>query len=89
MQYMKLRRLNRVHRELLAPDCKEATVTGVMTSCGVTEFGRFAGAYRALFGETPSQTLKRKLEATGRMRAEAEPNLGRLQTQRAPMWAAS
>jgi transcriptional regulator GlxA family with amidase domain len=88
-QYMKLRRLNRVHRELLAPDCKEATVTAVMTSCGVTEFGRFAGTYRALFGETPSETLKRKLEAAGRMRAEVGPNLRRLQTQRAEMWVAS
>jgi AraC-like DNA-binding protein len=88
-QYMKLRRLNRVHRELLAPDCKETTVTGVMTTCGVTEFGRFAGTYRALFGETPSETLKRKFETAGRMRAEVGPNLRRLQTQRAPIWAAS
>jgi transcriptional regulator GlxA family with amidase domain len=88
-QYMKLRRLNRVHRELLAPDCKDATVTGVMTTCGVTEFGRFAGTYRALFGETPSETLKRKLETAGRMRAEVGPNLKRLQPQRAPIWAAS
>jgi AraC-like DNA-binding protein len=70
-QYMKLRRLNRVHYELQAPECKETTVTGVMTTCGVTEFGRFAGAYRALFGEAPSETLKRKLEAAGRMRADA------------------
>jgi AraC family transcriptional regulator, ethanolamine operon transcriptional activator len=60
-QYMKLRRLNRVHCELQAPDCKETTVTGIMTKCGVTELGRFAGEYRALFGESPSETLKRKL----------------------------
>jgi AraC family ethanolamine operon transcriptional activator len=60
-QYMKLRRLNRVHCELQAPDCKETTVTGVMTRCGVTELGRFAGAYRELFGESPSETLKRRL----------------------------
>jgi methylphosphotriester-DNA--protein-cysteine methyltransferase len=61
-QYMKLRRLNRVHCELQARDCKEATVTGVMTRCGVTELGRFAGAYRELFGESPSETLKRRRE---------------------------
>jgi transcriptional regulator GlxA family with amidase domain len=88
-QYMKLRRLNRVHCELQAPDCKQATVTGVMTTCGVTEFGRFAGAYRALFGESPSETLKRKLEAAGHMRAETGQNLRRLQTQHASMRAAS
>jgi AraC-like DNA-binding protein len=60
-QYMRLRRLNRVHCALQARDGKETTVTGVMTTCGVTEFGRFAGAYRALFGESPSETLKRRL----------------------------
>jgi AraC-like DNA-binding protein len=62
-QYMKLRRLNRIHCELQAPDCKETTVTGIMTKCGVTELGRFAGAYRELFGESPSETLKRRLQA--------------------------
>jgi AraC-like DNA-binding protein len=70
-QYLKLRRLNTVHRELQAGECRETTVTGVMTACGVTEFGRFAGAYRALFGEAPSETLRRKLEAAGRMHSAA------------------
>lgn len=59
-QYLKLRRLNRVHCALQAPDCKDSTVTGILTTCGVTEFGRFAGAYRALFGESPSETLRKK-----------------------------
>jgi AraC family transcriptional regulator, ethanolamine operon transcriptional activator len=59
-QYLKLRRLNRVHCALQAPDGKESTVTGILTTCGVTEFGRFAGAYRALFGESPSETLRKK-----------------------------
>jgi AraC family transcriptional regulator, ethanolamine operon transcriptional activator len=70
-QYMKLRRLNRMHRELQARACGETTVTGVMTNCGVTEFGRFAGAYRALFGESPSETLRGKLAAADRVQANA------------------
>jgi AraC family ethanolamine operon transcriptional activator len=70
-RYLKLRRLNQVHRALQACECTETTVTGVMTTCGVTEFGRFAGAYRALFGEAPSETLRRKLEALDRMHAVA------------------
>lgn len=60
-QYMKLLRLNKVHHALQAPGGK-ATVTAVMTDCGVTELGRFAGEYRALFGESPSETLKRRPE---------------------------
>lgn len=62
-RYMKLLRLNRVHHQLQTCKPESATVTSVMTFCGVTEFGRFAGAYRALFGETPSATLKRRLAA--------------------------
>ncbi len=59
-RYMQLRRLNRVHGELQAPDGRENTVTGILTKCGVTELGRFAGSYRELFGESPSDTLKRR-----------------------------
>jgi AraC-like DNA-binding protein len=62
-QYLKLRRLNNVHYALQAAGCKGATVTGVLTNHGVTELGRFAGAYKSLFGESPSETLKRKAEA--------------------------
>ena len=62
-QYLKLRRLNNVHYALRASGCKETTVTGVLTGCGVTELGRFAGAYKALFGECPSETLKQQSEA--------------------------
>ena len=67
-QYLKLRRLNKVHCALQAHDCKETTVTGVLTTWGVTELGRFAGAYKALFSESPSETLRKK---TGEKRQAA------------------
>jgi transcriptional regulator GlxA family with amidase domain len=63
-RYLKLRRLNDVHHALQASACGETTVTGVLTNHGVTELGRFAGEYKALFGQSPSQTLKPKAEAT-------------------------
>jgi len=64
-QYLKLRRLNNVHCALQAYDCRQTTVTEVLTTWGVTELGRFAGAYKALFGESPSETLRKKTGAQG------------------------
>lgn len=64
-RYLKLRRLNNVHCALQARDCRQTTVTEVLTTWGVTELGRFAGAYKALFGESPSETLRKKTAAQG------------------------
>ena len=58
-QYLKLRRLNRVHYALMSSGCDVATVTGVLAIYGIKECGRFAGAYKRLFGESPSETLKK------------------------------
>jgi AraC family ethanolamine operon transcriptional activator len=38
---------------------RNTTVAGILAIYGVREFGRFAGAYKTLFGESPSETLKR------------------------------
>lgn len=57
-QYVKVRRLNACRRRLLAAD-KGLSVKHVARRCGFTHLGRFAGDYRAQFGESPRQTLLR------------------------------
>ena len=59
-RYLQLSRLRRVHRKLSASWPQEASVTEIATRWGFFELGRFAGTYRRLFGEPPSQTLKRR-----------------------------
>jgi AraC family ethanolamine operon transcriptional activator len=58
-RYLKVLRLNRARSELrqASPDC--ATVASVALRYGFAELGRFAGEYRQLFGEVPSDTLRR------------------------------
>jgi len=51
-------RLNEVHRALSDSRATGSTVTDIATEHGFYELGRFAGRYKAVFGETPSQTLR-------------------------------
>ena len=51
-------RLNDVRRALRDPRPSRATVTDIATEFGFFELGRFAGRYKAAFGETPSETLR-------------------------------
>jgi len=55
----KFHRLNRVRRMLVEGLPDNAKVMSVLSACDVTEFGRFAGEYKAIFGERPSDTLRR------------------------------
>jgi AraC family ethanolamine operon transcriptional activator len=59
VQFLKLRTLNLARDALGNSDPALTTVTGVATRFGVWELGRFARDYRRLFGELPSQTLRR------------------------------
>jgi AraC-like DNA-binding protein len=58
-RYMMLWQLHQVRRALRSPDVRRATVTDVATGHGFYELGRFAGAYKSLFGEAPSETLNK------------------------------
>jgi AraC-like DNA-binding protein len=62
IRYLSLRRMHLVRRALLRADPSTATVTRLATDHGFWELGRFAVTYRALFGETPSESLRRPLD---------------------------
>ena len=57
--YLKLRQLNMVRRALRGKCVPSSKVTNIMSEHGVSEFGRFASEYKALFGERPSETVAR------------------------------
>ena len=59
LKYVRLRRLNLARSALLKTDPAVTTVAQVARSHGFSEPGRFAVAYRTLFGEPPLATLLR------------------------------
>jgi AraC-like DNA-binding protein len=58
-RYLRLRRLNQVRAELRRADPMTASVAKIAQRYQFSELGRFAASYRALFGEAPSDTLRR------------------------------
>lgn len=58
-KYLRLLRLNGLHRDLRDAAPEEATVSELATGWGFFELGRTAVQYRQIFGEMPSETLKR------------------------------
>lgn len=63
-EFFRMRQLNRARRMLLEADPGDAKVTTIATQLGFTELGRFSVRYRRLFGELPSETLRRRMGAT-------------------------
>jgi AraC-like DNA-binding protein len=63
--YLWLRRMHFARRALRMADPATTTVTEIATDYGFWELGRFSVAYRALFGETPSASLRRPPEDPG------------------------
>jgi AraC family transcriptional regulator, ethanolamine operon transcriptional activator len=58
-EYVRRRALNAVRRELLHGARPAGSVTETAMRHGFWHLGRFAGYYRTLFGESPSETLHR------------------------------
>lgn len=59
-KFLRLRQLNLIRRALRNRTMIEKrSITEILTTYGVSELGRAAGDYRILFGETPSETVKR------------------------------
>jgi AraC family ethanolamine operon transcriptional activator len=56
--YLRRLRLNRARQDLRNGDPAHTRVTDVATAWGFYHLGEFAVAYRAFFGESPSQTLR-------------------------------
>jgi AraC family transcriptional regulator, ethanolamine operon transcriptional activator len=56
-RYSKIRQLNLVRRAIRQNHSAPVNVTGILAEHGVTEFGRFAIEYKALFNESPAETL--------------------------------
>jgi AraC-like DNA-binding protein len=61
-RYLLLRRMNFARQALRDGSPGATTVTEIATQYGFWQFGRFAGEYRSLFGESPSATLGRPPE---------------------------
>lgn len=66
LRFLHLRRYHATRRDLLAAEAKTATVSEVALNNGFCHLGRFAVRYKALFGESPSQTLGRPAEKRDR-----------------------
>lgn len=55
--YLRRRQLCSIHTALLECDPASTTIAEIAMQYGFLNLGRFAGYYRALFGENPSETL--------------------------------
>jgi AraC-like DNA-binding protein len=59
MQYLKQLRLDRARQAIL--DCPvEVRIAGIALDCGFSHLGRFALSYKERFGESPSDTARRR-----------------------------
>lgn len=58
IRYLRTVRLNGARRDFLAATNTKASISEIALKWGFIEFGRFAGEYKQLFQELPSQTLR-------------------------------
>lgn len=58
--YLQTLRLNAIRRVLLRMEKRDSSIVDIAQAHGMSHLGRFAAHYRALFGESPSVTLRRQ-----------------------------
>ena len=58
-RYARLRRLQQVHRALRSGNPDAASIAEIARRYGMRDLGRLATSYRAVYGELPSDTLRR------------------------------
>jgi AraC-like DNA-binding protein len=68
MRFLRLRRLDAVHRELLEATPESISVTNVALRYGFSHLGRFAAEFRRHCGDYPSETLARSWPTRTRAR---------------------
>ena len=73
MRFLWLRRMHNAHRALAQAATETTTVTEIATEQGFWELGRFSVEYHALFGESPSTTLRQSVAGAGHSRLAAPP----------------
>ncbi len=59
MEYLKIKRLNGVRRNLKMSDPSQVTVAQIAENWGFWSMGHFSRDYKRIFGELPSETLKK------------------------------
>lgn len=59
MEYLKIKRLNGVRRNLKRSDPSQVTVVQIAENWGFWSMGHFSRDYKRIFGELPSETLKK------------------------------
>ena len=59
LSYARLQRLNLARSQLMRSNLATASIATIARNFGFSEPGRFAAAYRSIFGEAPSATLRR------------------------------
>jgi AraC family ethanolamine operon transcriptional activator len=65
LAYLRLTRLSAAHNALLKTAPANVSVTQAALDYGFTDLGRFATSYRKMFGEVPSQTRRKAMDALG------------------------
>lgn len=75
--YLRLQRLHEARRLLRASGKDRTSVTEIAFDLGFWDLGRFAGRYHGLFGERPSETLRRDADNRRKSATGSQPKLRR------------